>query len=255
MADSPVPLRDGGISDILTEGENKRSEQVTPKMTENGIKETGPVNTQNGSSEEHNETHAEGGQGAKVSSTDVSNVSKTSPRSYTGELDLTDPESVIQMLENVDLTEEDTEDLLQEAYNMNRKLKEMLRRQEMESGTSKPKLKSRSKSNVESHLFNGQGSSSSTASSSSTNSRNGSSFGIRKVLPPINHGERETSVYAIKLRRSKTNVPDMKSTAVESSVLRTRSSKPAVRKDSESPTRRRKASGPRPEWNDRFNFS
>ncbi|XP_062590581.1 uncharacterized protein LOC134252162 [Saccostrea cucullata] len=43
---------------------------------------------------------------------------------------LANPEEITKMLENVDLTDEDTDVLLQEAYNINRKLKEILRRRE-----------------------------------------------------------------------------------------------------------------------------
>ncbi|XP_046350735.1 uncharacterized protein LOC124131493 [Haliotis rufescens] len=43
---------------------------------------------------------------------------------------LTDPEALLEQLESVELTEEDTEELLHEAYKVNMKLKEMLRRQE-----------------------------------------------------------------------------------------------------------------------------
>jgi len=44
--------------------------------------------------------------------------------------DLTNPDEVMQLLETVDLTDEDTEVLLNEAYSVNRKLKEMLRQKE-----------------------------------------------------------------------------------------------------------------------------
>ncbi|XP_071103773.1 uncharacterized protein [Haliotis cracherodii] len=43
---------------------------------------------------------------------------------------LTDPDALLEQLESVELTEEDTEELLHEAYKVNMKLKEMLRRQE-----------------------------------------------------------------------------------------------------------------------------
>lgn len=225
MADSNGEMKDRGISDVLSEGEKQSVEQETPTV----VPEPEKVKMENESSNENKESIGNGEQSTLKSSTDETAPGRTSPKSYTGELDLTDPNSVIHMLENVDLTEEDTEDLLQEAYSMNRKLKEMLRRQEMESSSPKPKSKSRSKSNADSYFSNGHGSSPGSASSASTKSRNGSSFGIKKVLPPINHGERETSVYTIKLRRSKTNIPEMKTTS-DSSVLRTKSSTQSIRK-------------------------
>ncbi|XP_033750177.1 uncharacterized protein LOC117334592 isoform X2 [Pecten maximus] len=43
---------------------------------------------------------------------------------------LTDPDEVLRMLETVDLSEEDTDVLLQEAYNVNRKLRMMLQKKE-----------------------------------------------------------------------------------------------------------------------------
>jgi hypothetical protein len=43
---------------------------------------------------------------------------------------LANPEEVMTMLETVDLTDEDTDVLLQEAYNINKKLKEVLRRRD-----------------------------------------------------------------------------------------------------------------------------
>lgn len=225
MADSNGELKDGGISDVLAEGEKQSVEQEAPSV----VPETTQVKTENESLTGNKETIGNGEQGTSETSNDEIALGRTSPRSYSGELDLTDPNSVIQMLENVDLTEEDTEDLLQEAYSMNRKLKEMLRRQEMESSSPKPKLKSRSKSNADSYFSNGHGSSPGSASSAGTNSRNGSSFGIKKVLPPISHGEKETSVYTIKLRRAKTNIPEMKTTS-NASVLRTKSSTQSIRK-------------------------
>lgn len=52
------------------------------------------------------------------------------PPSHLYNFNLANPEEITSMLENVDLTDEDTDVLLQEAYNINRKLKEILRRRE-----------------------------------------------------------------------------------------------------------------------------
>ena len=123
-------------------------------------------------------------------------------------LDLANPDSVLHMLETVDLTEEDTEGLLQEAYNMNRKLKEMLRRQEKEDAASgQPTQKSKPKPKTKPKRTPDSSTSSTNSSGSGSGSRIGSSFGSRKILPPIS-GEKETSVYAIKLKRSRTNIVD-----------------------------------------------
>ncbi|KAK6179349.1 hypothetical protein SNE40_011732 [Patella caerulea] len=48
--------------------------------------------------------------------------------------DLSNPDTLLEKLETVDLTEEDTEELLHEAYKVNMKLKEILRRQEQNDG-------------------------------------------------------------------------------------------------------------------------
>ncbi|XP_045189911.2 uncharacterized protein LOC123547131 [Mercenaria mercenaria] len=261
MADSDFRMKDGGISDVMSAANNGHAdgqefEHVEEKHETEQSDLTEP-GTENGRLDENFKTENNGdGEPPNANYTNVPDYGRISPNSYTQELDLTDPKSVIDMLENVDLTEEDTEDLLQEAYKMNRKLKEMLRRQDEQASDSKPKLKSKSKSFVESRSVNGQGSMTSSATSSRDNSRMGSSFGIRKVLPPINAGERETSVYAVKLRRSKTNVQETKPVLSDSAILRSKSStKPTIRKDSESPSRRKKAPGPKPEWNDRFNYT
>ena len=230
MDDSEFRTKDGGISDVLSTA-GKRENAPEQENHES------PVRPQSGLGDQQmtdsDKTISNGDEDTENDSTSkkTNDFGKISPTSYTEEIDLTDPNSVINMLENVDLTEEDTEDLLQEAYKMNRKLKEMLRRQDIDSAESKPKMKSRSKSNMESRSMNGKGSASSSAMSSTQGSRNGSSFGIRKVLPPISAGEKDTSVYAIKLRRSKTSVQDTKPAFSDSAIPRTKTSaKPAIRK-------------------------
>ncbi|XP_052282755.1 uncharacterized protein LOC127879750 isoform X2 [Dreissena polymorpha] len=174
--------------------------------------------------------------------------SNEQPQQFTGQIDLSDPDSVIEMLENVDLTEEDTELLLQEAYSMNRKLKEILRRQEAGalSGSKEPTKSQKSKSKGK--MGTSQGSS---TTSSSSGSRVNSSFGARSILPPITG---ETSVYAIKLKRSSTEVP-VKWSTNDLPAQRSRSTKQAPRKETGSPTRRHKTLEPKPEWNDRFSYS
>lgn len=52
------------------------------------------------------------------------------PPSHLYNFNLANPEEITSMLETIDLTDEDTDVLLQEAYNINRKLKEILRRRE-----------------------------------------------------------------------------------------------------------------------------
>lgn len=245
MANSDGKRKDGGISDVLVavdKNETKFKQQKEEISEINGISEnndysdkpmkklsnesTGSNNSsENARNSETLQNDINKEQIDNKTETEMSAVpngdDKTSAQSgFTGELDLADPDSVIHMLENVDLTEEDTENLLQEAYNMNRKLKEMLRHQELDSKSSKPKLKSKLKS---SKISMG-GNSHNSASSSGDNSRIGSSFAIRKVLPPIHAGENETSVYAIKLRRSKTSITEVGPTLSDTAMMRSRSS-------------------------------
>ena len=52
-------------------------------------------------------------------------------------LDFIDPETLMKELETVELTEEDTEDLLIEAYRMNMMLKEVLRAQDAQKHRKK----------------------------------------------------------------------------------------------------------------------
>ncbi|KAL4227478.1 hypothetical protein ACF0H5_012922 [Mactra antiquata] len=236
MAESGGMMRDEGISDVLSKNGSDGSRKPEPSVDIEVIEYHDGVNNKSEHSDGHNK--------------DKSNDAHPHPersQSPGKELDLADPDSVIHMLETCDLTEEDTEDLLQEAYNMNRKLKEMLRRKEMEGDPSKSKTKSPNKSK-------GGASTNGKAPGSEGSSRQGSSFGIRKVLPPIHQaGGKETSVYAIQMKRSKTSIQQPKSHYGDA-VPRSKSSKDEVRKDAPSPVRRRKTEI-KPEWNNRFNYS
>ncbi|KAK3097839.1 hypothetical protein FSP39_013689 [Pinctada imbricata] len=57
-------------------------------------------------------------------------TSRHVPPSSLFNFNLADPDEITHMLETVDLTDEDTDVLLQEAYSINKKLKEILRRRE-----------------------------------------------------------------------------------------------------------------------------
>lgn len=221
---------DKGIQDVLAEADRNResgteyangiSGQNSPvKLDRQEVNENGDsTNKLENELKENSETE-EIGRGA-------TGLTRNKPsNNHNIQLDLADPESVIHMLETVDLTEEDTEGLLQEAYNMNRKLKEMLRRQE--NGAS-PSIGSKSKSNGKAKSKPRQ-SQDTSSNSSESGSRVGSAFGARKILPPISQ-EKETSVYAIKLKRSRTNMADTKAVTSEPAVPRSKSSKAIVRK-------------------------
>lgn len=240
MANFDGKMKDGGISDVLVEddkNEIKQEKSEIKGISENDNKRvrklsdesTGsikiPENVRNSKALHGDINNEQIDNKTEMSALPNNGCDNVGPQTgFTGELDLADPDSVIHMLENVDLTEEDTENLLTEAYKMNRKLKEMLRHQEMDSKSSKPKLKSKLKSKIGANSNN-------SASSSGDNSRMGSSFAIRQVLPPIHAGENETSVYAIKLKRSKTSITEGRPTQSDTAVMRSRSStKPDVRK-------------------------
>lgn len=229
MTDSSETRKDEGIHEVLAKA-NERAQPVNSSENE--------VDEQNGHENAKPQDLVESGDNKVIESSQTEELSRMSSKDVTNgdisqsnadlKLDLTDPESVIQMLETVDLTEEDTEGLLQEAYNMNRKLKEMLRRQEMEAlasgatgSKSKPKAKLKPKQ--------AHDSSTSSTNSSEPGSRGGSAFGARKILPPIS-GEKEKSVYAIKLKRSRTNIVDTRATVSEAAVPRSMSTKPEPRK-------------------------
>ena len=113
------------------------------------------------------------------------------------DIDLSDPDKVLQLLETVDLSEEDTELLLQEAYKMNRKLKEILRHQETTScppDIQRQKTKSR---------LNKQKQSTASPSHSGSRSESGTFSAAKKPLPPIHTSD----IYTLKLKRSHTNIP------------------------------------------------
>lgn len=216
MAHSDEARRDEGIQDVLVNAElrdRKELQSESEHVEVTGKRDNGDL--ENSETEDFRKRQ----NGQPEATGDMNNANPDM------QLDLADPESVIRMLETVDLTDEDTEGLLQEAYNMNRKLKEMLRRQE--SGSSSHCSKSKPKNKPKQKIT--QDSSTSSTNSSEAGSRVGSSFGARKILPPI-MGEKETSVYAIKLKRSRTNIVDSKPTFIESSVLRSKSTKPQTRK-------------------------
>jgi len=245
--------RDESISDVLARATDRNpQENTTNERKGNPIERDEAERSSQSESEDKTELSTDKSQqngsnksgSSKYSSTpnikkcdtDEDRIQKAAPRSRKkmsahsrteaenetgdGQFDPSDPDSVIHMLETCDLTEEDTETLLQEAYSMNRKLKEMLRRQEDEeqaekantTKNQKPKPKTKSSQNG-------------SAASSSPNSRVNSSFGSRKILPPISG---EANVYALKLKRSSTQVPESKLIVVD--APRSRSTKPASSK-------------------------
>lgn len=169
-----------------------------------------------------------------------------------GNIDLADPENVIHMLETVDLTEEDTEILLQEAYSMNKKLKKILRSQEMADTMSK---KAKNKSLKKSPSSGQENTRSSNTASRRTHE--GGTFSAQRplTLPPITSDGEPANVYAVNLKRTQTTLPDTKKLATDSASMRLGSSKTAGRQGADAHRVLRKASGRKPEWNDRFTSS
>ncbi|XP_052098565.1 uncharacterized protein LOC127733259 isoform X2 [Mytilus californianus] len=178
--------------------------------------------------------------------------------------DLTNPDDVMKMLENVNLSDEDTDVLLQEAYNVNMKLKEILRRQEQAGGKMNQadiaKLKG---SNTV--VVPGPG-----KKGSSSNSRAGSAkrsqFAKAEPLPPISNGPTPSSnmripsaVYSAKLHRAP--APPSASQSQKRLALSSQDKRMGSRNPSAAmhQSRNNKKATPistdeRPGWNDRFMY-
>lgn len=119
--------------------------------------------------------------------------------------DLTNPDEVVKMLESVNLSDEDTDVLLQEAYNVNMKLKEILRRQEKSGGKLKPSDVATIKG---SKVVVSGPSKESTSKSRPDSASKRSQFTKAAPLPPISNGSTPSSnmripsaVYSAKLSR------------------------------------------------------
>ncbi|XP_046574382.1 uncharacterized protein LOC124282441 [Haliotis rubra] len=100
----------------------------TSKYGENGGEE-GRDSDSSSESEQHDRNtnqRVDEGDNKKQTNTDAATDDGKEEATFS----LTDPDALLKQLESVDLTEEDTEELLHEAYKVNMKLKEMLRRQE-----------------------------------------------------------------------------------------------------------------------------
>lgn len=114
--------------------------------------------------------------------------------------DLTDPEEVVHMLETVDLSEEDTDVLLQEAYSVNMKLKEILRRKEKGENIDPSSLRP----NVV--VVPGASKKDSMSNSRNNSGKQRGQFSKAQPLPPISNGSSpnlrvSSAVYSAKLQR------------------------------------------------------
>ncbi|ESP00667.1 hypothetical protein LOTGIDRAFT_157954 [Lottia gigantea] len=138
--------------------------------------------------------------------------------------DLADPDTLIEKLETVELTEEDTEELLHEAYKVNKKLKEILRRQEEEeTGIQMRKIR--------------------TAGALS----NPNKLSNKSPLPPINHVPDTTrNVYTANPSSRSKRSPTRQSTA---RVQSSQSKRSPIRRKSSSTT------DTKPDWDSRFSYS
>ncbi|XP_041363218.1 uncharacterized protein LOC121378903 [Gigantopelta aegis] len=139
--------------------------------------------------------------------------------------DFTDTDALIKELETVELTEEDTEDLLIEAYRMNMMLKEVLRAQEAQK-------KKKKKSNSDS----GQPAQCPRNANRSHRRSPGS------TLPPIHRAE--TTLVG----RSQTKQTESGSRAPTRSNSKSKMAASPSRKATRS-------AADRPVWDDRFSFS
>ncbi|KAL5004987.1 hypothetical protein ScPMuIL_018443 [Solemya velum] len=179
--------------------------------------------------EEENDAEGANAEERKSGPTDHEDLQKL-------QLDLADPETLIHMLNNVNLTEDDTEELLQEAYNVNRKLKEILRRQEVGGSANA------SRSEISELLGTHPGL-----------KRNHTILNQSSVLPPIGPARLPTSIYDIKRTRSTLSRSSVASTSAPNK-------KTASKSTSHIPTKSRSSSSKashkdKPAWDDRFSFS
>lgn len=130
--------------------------------------------------------------------TDSPEASPTQPNKLMS-FDLTNPEEIIRMLETVELTDEETDALLYEAYNVNSKLKEALRRKEKLGGDYDPSVINGSVVMAPENMSNSPPYDSRAASGKSRDD-----FPQKAPLPPIASSNRNNpngGVYSAKLRR------------------------------------------------------
>ncbi|CAH1253370.1 Hypp1162 [Branchiostoma lanceolatum] len=100
-------------------------------------------------------------------------------------IDLTDPASVMTLLESTELTEDEMEFLLEEAIRVNKNLKEQLSKEEEDPGAGGEGGRSTSDGDSD---FSSRGSSATSQSSGSS-----SAFGTYSVLPPIKNTDQKPS--------------------------------------------------------------
>ncbi|XP_077989426.1 uncharacterized protein LOC144443757 [Glandiceps talaboti] len=147
------------------------------------------------------------------------------------------PDEVCRQLENMDLTEEETEELLQDALELNKKLKDELKRQERARSARSGRSRTRS---------------------TPDEARPGS--GRYGVLPPIKKGSvtaDQSKLYGSKLTPSKSGkTPQQRKPSSTSKDRPTAASAGSLRQSSGKDDRgsARKEKG-KPEWNDRFSYA
>ncbi|KAK3578290.1 hypothetical protein CHS0354_010494 [Potamilus streckersoni] len=161
------------------------------------------------------------------------------------EFDLTDPEQLLKMLETVELSEEDTDVLLQEAYKVNKKLKECLRRQEMDEHVHDHHHPPRKPS----------GKSFFTASSSASSAKSKSPFSRASVLPPISVARQQVinDLYTEKLGRSQSVITSDTYEKIKP-ARRAKTRPPEEKEINTAKPPRTKTADFRPDWNNRFSY-
>lgn len=164
---------------------------------------------------------AKGDENTFIANEGVDSTSSVKPNEMF-QFDLTNPEEVMRMLESVHLSEEDTDVLLQEAYNVNRKLRMILQKKEEEQefssaenalvkgpsvvmvpGTS---LQSRANSNTRTMPPQSRVASSSTSSRETLFAKNAPLPPIKDPTKPVarpsgSTGGIPSTIYSAKLRR------------------------------------------------------
>ncbi|XP_078616600.1 uncharacterized protein LOC144884916 [Branchiostoma floridae x Branchiostoma japonicum] len=103
-------------------------------------------------------------------------------------VDLTDPASVMTLLESTDLTEDEMEFLLEEAIRINKDLKEQLRKEDPGAGGEGGRRDACPSEGDGDSDYSSRGSSATSHSSGSS-----SAFGTYSVLPPIKNTDQKPS--------------------------------------------------------------
>ncbi|XP_072167192.1 uncharacterized protein [Diadema setosum] len=165
------------------------------------------------------------------------------------------PGEICQRLENIELDEDETESLLEEALELNKRLKAELKRIENEEQEAKPQRESRSSANKHPISSSGRRPGQKTNPLPPIAPRKGQPAGTgghRKGVPARSQGQREKSAsHSSPAPHATVGRISTSAGSIEASQRRIKSAK----KDMETrPTRSAEQRKKKPEWNDRFSY-